>query len=170
MGGISVLFLMSILSFMFFIFIAIFLAIIIYAMITYIFESISIMSMIKNLQYQETYIAWIPFYNKYLLGEIAGSKKLGIILALFNIVAVCMGLFCYCQIEFNYIAFIMFLICIVVVFILDIVISHKIYIKTVPKYGDILTVLSVLTFGILRPIFLFLVRNKVKEEENKENV
>lgn len=168
MGGISVLFLMSILSFMFFTFIAIFLAIIIYVIMTYIFESISIMCISKKLQYKATFTAWIPFYNKYLLSKIAGSKVLGLILALFNIGTVCTGLHCYFQAEFNYIVFIIFLICIFVGFILDIVVSHKIYKNVTPKYGDILTVLSVLTFGILRPIFLFIIRNNVKKEDNKE--
>lgn len=168
MGGISVLFLMSILSFMFFTFIAIFLAIIVYVIITYIFESISIMNMSKNLQYKATFAAWIPFYNKYLLSKIAGSKILGLILTLFNIGTVCIGLYCYFQNEFNYIVFIMFLICIFVGFILDIVVSHKIYINVTPKYGDILTVLSVLTFGILRHIFLFIIRNKINRENDKE--
>lgn len=168
MGGISVLLLMSILSFLFFIFIAIFLAIIVYVIITYIFESISIMCMSKNLQYKAPFTAWIPFYNKYLLSKIAGSKMLGLILALFNIGTVCTGLYCYFQTEFNYIVFIMFLICILVGFIIDIVVSHKIYINVTQKYGDILTVLSVLTLGILRPIFLFIIRNKVKKENDKE--
>lgn len=66
MGGISVLFLMSILSFMFLTFIAMFLAIIIYVIMTYIFESISIMCISKNLQYKATFTAWIPFYNFFL--------------------------------------------------------------------------------------------------------
>lgn len=170
MGGISVLFLMSILSFMFFTFIAIFLAIIFYVIVTYIFESISIMGMSKNLEYRATFTAWIPFYNKYLLSKIAGSKKLGVILALFNIGTVGTGLYCYFQTEFNYIVFIMFLVCIFVGFILDIIVSHKIYMKGTKKYGDILTVLNVVSFGILRPIFLFVIRNKVKKENDKEIV
>lgn len=170
MGGISVLFLMSILSFMFFTFIAIFLAIIFYVIVTYIFESISIMGMSKNLEYRATFTAWIPFYNKYLLSKIAGSKKLGVILTLFNIGTVGTGLYCYFQTEFNYIIFIMFLVCIFVGFILDIIVSHKIYMKGTKKYGDILTVLNVVSFGILRPIFLFVIRNKVKKENDKEIV
>lgn len=170
MGGISVLFLMSILSFMFFTFIAIFLAIIFYVIVTYIFESISIMGMSKNLEYRATFTAWIPFYNKYLLSKIAGSKKLGVILALFNIGTVGTGLYCYFQTEFNYIVFIMFLVCIFVGFILDIIVSHKIYMKVTKKYGDILTVLSVVSFGILRPIILFVIRNKVKKENDKDIV
>ena len=168
MGGISVLFLMSILSFMFFTFIAIFLGIIVYLIITYIFESISIMCMNKNLQYKATFTAWIPFYNKYLLSKIVGSKILGLILVLCNIGTVCIGMYCYFRAEFNYIVFGMFLICIFLGFILDIVVSHKIYKNVTPKYGDILTVLNVLTFGIVRPIILFIIRNMVKKENDKD--
>lgn len=52
MGGISVLFLMGLLSFIY-IFVITFIAIIIfYTLISYIFESISIVSMSKNLKYK----------------------------------------------------------------------------------------------------------------------
>ena len=65
MGGISVLLLMGILSAIFFIFLAIFIVIVIYQIITYIFESFAIMEMGKNLQYKVVGTAWIPFYNIY---------------------------------------------------------------------------------------------------------
>lgn len=168
MGGISVLILMGILSFIFFAFIAIFLAIIVYVIIAYIFESISIMCMCKNLQYKATFTAWIPFYNKYLLGKIVGNKVLGLILALLNIATVLFGIYCYAQTEFIPVTFITFLVCAVLGFILDIVISHKIYKNVTNRYGDILTVLSVLTLGLLRPIFLFIIRNKVKKVHDDE--
>ena len=64
----------------------------------------------------------------------------------------------------------MFLVCIFVGFILDIIVSHKIYMKVTKKYGDILTVLNVVSFGILRPIILFVIRNKVKKENDKDIV
>ena len=160
MGGISVFILMAILSFMFFTFVAIFLAIVVYTAITYIFESIAVMSMSKNLGYKAIYTSWIPFYNKYLLGKIAENKVLGIILALLNIITTGIGIFCYVRNEFNPITFLLFLICVLIGFILDTIISHKIYIKAINKYGDILTIFSVLTLGLLRPIFLFIIRNK----------
>ena len=55
-------------------------------------------------------------------------------------------------------------------FILNSIIAYKIYKKTTNKYGDILTVFNVLTLGMLSPIFLFIIRNKIKivEEENIE--
>ena len=164
MGGISVLILMGILSFMFFTFVAIFLAIVVYTVITYIFESIAIMSMSKNLGYKAIYTSWIPFYNKYLLGKIAENKVLGGIAAISNIIITGVGIYCYIQNEFQPIIFLIFLTCVLIGFILDIVISHKIYVKAINKYGDILTIFSVLTLGLLRPIFLFIIRNKIKKD------
>lgn len=164
MGGISVILLMGILSVVFYIFLAIFLLIVIYQIITYIFESLAIMEMSKSLQYKAVGTAWIPFYNKYLLGKIANHKVLGVILAILNVAIVVTGIGSYIQSDLNAILFGIFLICIVVSFVLDSIIAHKIYVKAIGKYGDILTVFSVLTLGFLRPIFLFVVRNKVKNE------
>ena len=64
----------------------------------------------------------------------------------------------------NMILFGIFLICILISFVLDVIIAHKIYTKAIGKYGDIFTVFSVLTLGFLRPIFLFAIRSKVKKE------
>ena len=168
MGGISVFILMTIFSFVLFIFIAIFIAIIICEVITYIFESMAIMQMSKNLKYKVPFTAWIPFYNKYLLGKIVGNKILGIIVAVLNGITAFSGTYCYIQTQPNPAIFVIFLVCVLIGFILDIIISHKIYKNATDKYGDIYTILSILTLGILRPIFLFIVRNKVKKTNETE--
>lgn len=157
MGGISVLFAMGI----FFFLIAMFIGTIIYAVISYIFESISIMCISKNLKYKIHFKSWIPFYNKYLLGKIVGSKILGLLSSLSNFLTTIIILYCCIQKEPNSIILCAFLICLVVGFISDIIIAHKIYKNVTNKYGDILTVLSVLTFGVLRPIIIFVIRKKV---------
>ena len=157
MGGISVLFLMSILSFIF----AIIIAILVYQIAVYFFESISIMCMCKNLKYKAPITAWIPFYNKYLLGKIAGSKVLGTILASLNGLTFLFLMFSYSKGKYGGISSLMFLICSLIGFLFDIIVAHKVYDKAEIKYGDLLTVFSVLTVGILRPIFLFMIRNKV---------
>ena len=56
--------------------------------------------------------------------------------------------------------FIVLIISLIVTFILDTIISHKIYKARANKYGDILTIFNILSFGLLRPIFLFILRNK----------
>lgn len=40
------------------------LAVILYIIMSYTFQSISIMCMRKNMGYKNNFIAWIPFYNK----------------------------------------------------------------------------------------------------------
>ena len=79
MAGFSISILMSIIMFMYLFFIAIFVAIILYLIISYTFEGISIMCMGKKLKYKNIFTAWIPFYNKYVLGKISNSKVLGMI-------------------------------------------------------------------------------------------
>ena len=90
MGGISVLLLLGILSTIFWFFVAIFVIIAIYLLITYIFESVAISRINKNQKCNATFTAWIPFYNKYLLGKIANLKNQGIVLGIINIIIVIM--------------------------------------------------------------------------------
>lgn len=133
----------------------------IYLILTYVFESISIMSISKNLNYQKSFLAWIPIYNKYLLGKIIGTKGLSAVLTLFNIITIVTAIYCY--FDFNYMAFSLLLIGIIVEFILEIIISHKIYKSVTNKYCDVLTIFNILTLGLLRPIILFLIRNKIQK-------
>ena len=156
MGGLSVIVLMNILLFLYIFFITIFVAIILYIVISYTFEGISIMCMSKNMGYKNPFTAWIPFYNKYLLGSIAGNKIMGIISGTLSFVSICLGI----HKELEIVLFIILIISLIITFILDTIISHKIYISHTNKYGDILTIFNILSFGLLRPIFLFMVRNK----------
>ena len=61
MGGFSVVVLMSILSFIYLFFIAIFVAVVLYIIMSYTFQGISIMCMSKNMGYKNAFTAWIPF-------------------------------------------------------------------------------------------------------------
>ncbi len=160
MGGISVLFLFGILSAVFYLFITLFLIVVSYILLTYIFEGIALMRISENLGCKGYMTSWIPFYNKYLLGRISGSKILGIILLMDNILIIAMGFYFYKYQVYNVELFILFLLLLLISFILNMVISHKIFKMVTFKYGDILTIVSVLSLGILRPIFLFIFRNK----------
>ena len=53
------------------------------------------MCMSKNMGYKNTFTAWIPFYNKYLLGSIAGNKIMGIISGILSFVSICLGIYFY---------------------------------------------------------------------------
>lgn len=164
MGGFSILLVMlGTMSVFFFFMIAIFLLIIASMIITYIFESIALMKMSKNLGYPLSGTAWIPFYHKYILGKIAENKVLGIILAIDDMLTLVVWIgYCLWGNDQPMVG-ILFLVCVLISFILNIILTHKVYTRFEKKRRDIYTVLSVLTFGFLRPIFLFLVRNKKEE-------
>ena len=161
MGGISVMLLMGMLSAMYVFFIAVIAVLIIYFAVSYVFESIAAMGMCKNLYYKHSGTAWIPFYNKYLLGKIAGNKALGIIEGVLNlsIATVAVLFFCF-ELEIGIIGLIALLACAIASFVIDVIISDKIFKNLNIRYSDILTVVNVLTFGLSRPIILFIVRNK----------
>lgn len=160
MGGISVLLLMGILSTMFYIFIATFFLLLIYLLITYTFEGFALMKMSQKAGERLPILAWVPGYNKYLLGKLASSKNFGIVLAIVNLFTIGMGIYCYLGKESKIEHFGIFLLSLIIGFILDTIVSHKLYKKVTQKYADIMTVFSVLSLGILRPIFLFVIRNK----------
>ena len=159
MGGFSILILLGILSAIFYFFIAIFLVVLIYLLITYFFESIAITKMCNNLKGKYSFMAWFPFYNKYLIGKIANSKVEGALLGILNFFIVIMFIYFLLIENFSHWLLLVFFILIFVSFILNILISHKIFKKAIVKYSDLFTVLSVLSLGLLRPIFLFFIRN-----------
>lgn len=167
MGGISVMLLMGMLSAMYVFFIAVIAVLIIYFAVSYVFESIAAMGMCKNLYYKHSGTAWIPFYNpfynKYLLGKIAGNKALGIIEGVLNlsIATVAVLFFCF-ELEIGIIGLIALLACAIASFVIDVIIADKIFKNLNIRYSDVLTVVNVLTFGLLRPIILFIFRNKQK--------
>ncbi|CCY72236.1 putative uncharacterized protein [Clostridium sp. CAG:921] len=164
MGGISVIFLMGIFSVWVFVFIAIFATIVIFAVINYIFESISISCIGNKMNCSFKFISWIPFYNKFLLGKIGGNKIIGGILGILNLFIVLFGIYFFVNTKTNYIIVCIFILCLLLSFILDTILSYKIYSKAVNKYSSLLTVLNILSLGILRPIILFVIRNKVSCE------
>lgn len=161
MGGISVMFLLGMLSAVYVFFIAVIVMAVIYYAVSYIFESIAAMCMCKNLHYKHSGAAWIPFYNKYLLGKIAGNRALGIIEGALNLaVATVAVLFFVFKLEIGTIGVVSLLACIIASFVIDVIIADKIFKNLNVKYKEVLTVVNVLTCGLSRPIILFIVKNK----------
>ncbi len=163
MGGFSVVVLMSILSFIYLFFIAVFAGVVLYTIISYIFQGIAIMCMSKNMGYKYPFTAWIPFYNKYLLGKIAGNKIMGVISGVLSLISVCLGIYFFIHKNSEILIFAAIVICLIITFITDTIIAHGIYKSHIKKCGDILTVFNILSLGLLRPIFLFIIRNKQKK-------
>lgn len=155
MGGISVLIGMGFLLAI----ILIFIVIGIFVVISYIFESIAIYNFYKKEDGKKSLTCFIPCYNKYLYGLIGDNKTIGIILSISSFVKLISFILWFFL--NNSPAFWIFILFLVINFILNAVISSKIY-KKYSKYDVIFTILSIVTLGILRPIFLFALRNKEK--------
>ena len=73
MGGLSIVLLTGMLSVIFFFYVALLVSVFLYSLISYTFESIALMRMSTGAKAA----AWIPFYNKYLLGKTAGKSAFG---------------------------------------------------------------------------------------------
>ena len=131
----------------------------------YFLESFALYGMLKNSNYKYPIFAWIPFYNRVYLGEVAGNKKLGVITFVLRIIYLII-LFVssyfmknYVQ-EYSHIYSYIIMVISVVVYILNTYLVHVIMKKTIPKLADILTIVNVFTLGISRGIVLFILRNR----------
>lgn len=160
MGGISFGILLGILTSVYLFFVALFAAIVLYTVISYTFEGISVMSMSKRAGRKNTIAVWVPFYSKYLLGKAASNKGAGaasgVLTAL--VFGCCVWLYMYREPET--VVFALLGVSLFIGFIIDTIIAHGIFKSRTRKYGDVLTVVNVLTLGLLRPILLFAVRNR----------
>lgn len=154
MGGLSVLFLMGILSTLFLIFVSLFIGIICTYVVGYLFEGFLVSSLLNT----KTYRGWIPFYNKYLLGNMTGDHILGIISSLCAFPVLIIGYVLFVMDELNYVLFVAFLVILIIGFIVDHIIAYH-FLSQRCKYASWLIVLSVITCGFLRPIILFITKD-----------
>ena len=134
MAFISLFIIMPIILFITFFFVISFFAIIAYFIISYIFESISLKKISENLDYKHTVTAFIPFYNKYILGNISGNKLLGGLLGFINLYSFSQYLYCYfyCSMD-DVLYFILLFVSVLIGFIIDIVLTEKIFRKLTNK-------------------------------------
>ena len=154
MGAISVLFLMGILSTLFLIFVSLFIGILFTYVVGYLFEGFLVSSLLDS----KTYRGWIPFYNKYLLGNMTGNHILGIISSICALPVLIIGYVLFAMNELNYCLFVVFLIILIIGFIVDHIIAYH-FLSQRCKYTSWLIVLSVITCGFLRPIILFVTKD-----------
>ena len=154
MGALSVFFLMGILSTLFLIFVSLFIGILCTYVVGYLFEGFLVSSLLDTKNYR----GWIPFYNKYLLGNITGDHVLGIISSICALPVLIIGYVLFAMDELNYCLFVVFLIILIIGFIVDHIIAYHFLSKRC-KYASWLIVLSVFSCGFLRPIILFITKN-----------
>lgn len=154
MGALSVFFLMGILSTLFLIFVSLFIGILCTYVVGYLFEGFLVFSLLDTKHYR----GWIPFYNKYLLGNITGDHVLGIISSICAFPVLIIGYVLFVMDELNYLLFVVFLVILIIGFIVDHIIAYHFLSKRC-KYASWLIVLSVFSCGFLRPIILFITKN-----------
>ena len=154
MGALSVFFLMGILSTLFLIFVSLFIGILCTYVVGYLFEGFLVASLLDTKNYR----GWIPFYNKYLLGNITGDHVLGIISSICALPVLIIGYVLFAMDELNYLLFVVFLVILIIGFIVDHIIAYHFLSKRC-KYASWLIVLSVFSCGFLRPIILFITKN-----------
>ena len=154
MGALSVFFLMGILSTLFLIFVSLFIGILCTYVVGYLFEGFLVSSLLDTKHYR----GWIPFYNKYLLGNITGDHVLGIISSLCAFPVLIIGYVLFAMDELNYLLFVVFLVILIIGFIVDHIIAYHFLSKRC-KYASWFIVLSVFSCGFLRPVILFITKN-----------
>ena len=88
---------------------------------------------------------------------------MGGISGILSFIAICLGTRLYINKKLEIVLFIILVISLIITFILDTMIAHRIYKSRANKYEDILTVFNILSLGLLRPIFLFIIRNKKEQ-------
>ena len=156
MGALSVFFLMGILSTLFLIFVSLFIGILCTYVVGYLFEGFLVSSLLDTKNYR----GWIPFYNKYLLGNITGNHVLGIISSICAFPVLIIGYVLFVMDELNYCLFVVFLVILIIGFIVDHIIAYHFLSKRC-KYASWLIVLSVFSCGFLRPIILFITKDYI---------
>jgi len=120
----------------------------------------------KKENIKNPYIAWIPYINRYILGKIAFKSVINaIMLVLLNIIElILLSVILFVKsIEVLYLFVIISLVLSIVVTVYTYFARYKLY-KKYSKSTIIMTILDVVSCGILGPFFIFAIRNN---EENK---
>ena len=124
--------------------------------VLYVIESFGLLRIAKKEEYKIPYIVWIPGISHYVLGRYCMSKSKSIIYAILSVINV---IFIYCLMfgvfQIEYIEFV--LIYIVIYFIINMLVMNTFY-KKVYKKSELFTIFTVITFGFLKSIFIYLAR------------
>lgn len=136
---------------------------IIFIVIFYLLKAIGLMKISKNLDQQNSWLAFIPVANSYLLGKLIFKEFwLVLVLTILDIIHFAVPH----SIRFAYVSGDAFLMLTSIVSILYLALYYIALYKLYAKISDkaiIMIIFTVLTFGLAAPIFLFAIRNnKVK--------
>ena len=146
----------------------IYLFMIITGAVLYIFNSYGLYKLAKNEDNKNSYIAWVPYLNRIIEGKIAfGNSTLGItmfILQLLSIILMIVTVFSKNMQPQALVLLSVFSFILSAIFkIIDFVAHYSIYSKY-SKSTILMTILDILSLGLLGPIFIFAIRdNELKE-------
>ena len=132
---------------------------VVYLLYSWVFESIFCAHLCRNLWNRPWVLGWIPVWGQYLLGKASGSRGLGAALAVTHLMVLTLSMFIAAEcVRVDGMVYLFFLALAVV---LKAIVAHRLYKIAAPERYKVLSVISILTMGLLRPIFLFALRKKV---------
>lgn len=131
----------------------------IYLLYSWIFESIFCASLCKNRWGWKPVLGWIPVWGQYLLGRATGARKMGLLLELDHLIVLVLCMVITTErVQVNSVVFLFF---IALGVVLKAILAHRLYKMLAPQHYKVYAWASVLSMGLLRPVFLFVLRKKV---------
>lgn len=125
--------------------------------ILYIFKSFGLLRIAKNEGYKYPYLVWIPIISNYILGKYCMDKRKSIMYASLSAIKILFTL-CFVIIASDPL-YSVFMIYTIFNFIVDMIVMNKFY-KKVYKTPELFTILSVITLGLLKSVFIYTARIK----------
>ena len=172
--AIAVLLLPFILPFIFAVYIFMIIFWVIYILIrfiSYIFNSFGLLRIAKKEKYKYPYIAWVPVLSEYILAKYCLSKKKAIIYCILNGLNYITVIFLLKSFSFGINEILLKNIVIVlslymlIYFIIEMIVMNKFY-KKVFKCSEFFTITTIISFGLLKPIYIYISRFKKITKEN----
>ncbi len=126
--------------------------------ILYIFQSFGLLNLARKEQYQYPYMAWVPGLSHYLIGKFCCNNKKAILYTVCTIIKLVLTISM--VMISNRILFYTWLIFIIIYFVIDMLVMNQFY-KRVYKQPQLFTIFTIITFGLLKPIFIY--TSKIKK-------
>lgn len=144
------------------VFLAVYIIYLILKFVLYIFQSLGLLRIAKKENYKYPYIVWLPGLSHYVLGNYCLDKKKSIFYSILGLVHFVVPLILNLRVIYDMVEDIImpiYIILVIVYFIVDMLVMNKFY-KKVYKKNELFTILTIITFGMLKPIFIYTARIK----------
>jgi len=141
-----------------------------FGVISYAFNSLGLYEIAKRENEKNSFFSWIPYLNKYTLGRIAFKSNIhAVIMAMLVIIefVITMVMMFLKNVKVVKILAILASILSLIICIYTFIAHYKIF-KKYSKSVILMTILDVLSLGILGPFFIFAVRNNQISDFNSK--